>query len=500
VRNEGTQPKEKRAIMGKNRQQGTRGKEECDKISARQQQALHLQSVYEAVMSLNAAITRLPESFPERIAALLGEGSWLFSPPAVFVAQQLADVTRQVLGCERVSLLGLVGMVCSLRFVAGSGFTPKEEACERTHSGQTTLSQVLGEEHADRLLTRQEVVLPGESLHLPREIGAVVAKSVLLIVPLFINSQAIGILCVIKRGKESTYTPEEVELAKVVATQATLITECLYCIYAGAERRTREEALYELNHLCNNFLILAGHELRTPLTGILGNLQLARRRLETLQQQVAAQDASLKGPFAKMRQPLASAERSAWLQQRMINAIIDDARIQSNQLQLNVQPCDLLDLLRVTIATQQQQTPERTIILESETAQRIPLLVDSERMSSVVVTYLANALLSSTAEQPVRVRVTREEGMARVAVHNEGPGLSIQEQEHLWERFYRAKGSAVQHELDLSLGLGFYLCRALVERHGGQTGVESSPGHGATIWFTLPIASEKRALSRSQSM
>lgn len=201
-----------------------------------------------------------------------------------------------------------------------------------------------------------------------------------------------------------------------------------------------------------------------------------------------------------MRQPLASAEQSARLQQRMINDIIDDARIQSNQLEINLQRCDLLTLLRAATATQQRLAPERAIILKSGSAVSIPLLADSERITRVFVTYLANALLSSTAEQPVTVWVTREKEMARVAVHNEGPGLSTSEQKHLWERFYRAKGSAVQHELDLSLGLGFYLCRVLVERHGGHTGVESSPGHGATFWLTLPIVSEKSALSLSQGV
>jgi signal transduction histidine kinase len=65
--------------------------------------------------------------------------------------------------------------------------------------------------------------------------------------------------------------------------------------------------------------------------------------------------------------------------------------------------------------------------------------------------------------------------------------MTQDEQERLWERFYRAKGSAVQHELDLSLGLGFYLCRALIESHHGHVGVQSDPGGGETFWLTLPV-------------
>ncbi|HEX7735528.1 MAG TPA: ATP-binding protein [Ktedonobacteraceae bacterium] len=81
-----------------------------------------------------------------------------------------------------------------------------------------------------------------------------------------------------------------------------------------------------------------------------------------------------------------------------------------------------------------------------------------------------------------------EDQVARVAVHNEGAHIPPEEQQHLWERFYRAKGSAVQHELDLSVGLGFYLCKVFIERNQGSIGVQSAPGQGATFWFTVPLA------------
>lgn len=82
----------------------------------------------------------------------------------------------------------------------------------------------------------------------------------------------------------------------------------------------------------------------------------------------------------------------------------------------------------------------------------------------------------------------RNVNIARVSVHDEGPGIAPEEQELLWGRFYRGKGSVVQHELDLSLGLRFYLCQALIEHHHGNTGVQSTPGHGTTFWFTVPMA------------
>lgn len=172
----------------------------------------------------------------------------------------------------------------------------------------------------------------------------------------------------------------------------------------------------------------------------------------------------------------------------MIQDMIDDARIQTNQLELSLERCDLLVLLKEALAKQQQSRPERMIVLEIlPREQAVPIMADAERIKQVVDTYVANALAYSPTERPVTVRLAVEETVARVSVQDEGPGISVEEQAHLWERFYRAKGSAVQHELDLSLGFSLYLCRAFIERHHGSVGVQSTPGQGTTFWFTLPI-------------
>ena len=102
--------------------------------------------------------------------------------------------------------------------------------------------------------------------------------------------------------------------------------------------------------------------------------------------------------------------------------------------------------------------------------------------------YMANALNYSPADQPVTVQLTVKDARARVSVHDEGPVLPAEEQGHIWGRYFYAKGATTQDELDLSLGLSFYLCQAFIERHHGTVGVQSEPGHGATFWFTLPIA------------
>ena len=113
-------------------------------------------------------------------------------------------------------------------------------------------------------------------------------------------------------------------------------------------------------------------------------------------------------------------------------------------------------------------------------------MADAGRIKHVLTTYLTNALLYAPPGRPVVVQVRIEEALARVSVHNEGAGMASEELDHIWERFYRAKESAVQHELDLSFGLTLYLCKVFIERHQGSVGVQSAPGQGVTFWLTLP--------------
>ncbi len=119
--------------------------------------------------------------------------------------------------------------------------------------------------------------------------------------------------------------------------------------------------------------------------------------------------------------------------------------------------------------------------------QSVLVHADAGRIEQVVTNFLTNALKYSPTDHPVEVGVEAEPRQTRVWVRDQGPGLPPQEQEHIWERFHRAKGVVVQSGTGVGLGLGLYISRIIVERHRGQIGVDSTPGQGATFWFTLPL-------------
>lgn len=453
-------------------------------LTRQYQQALRLQRVLQAVFILTEAIAHIPEhigsSFPEDLL--------LLSPPALFVAQELVDVIHLILDVEQVSLTAVAPLTGRLHYVAGRGFTTGQEQDHHEITGRFCALALLEDTVCADLSSHQEVILEASRLRLPIGFQSPFGAEKLLLVPLFLEEQLAGVLCLAQAGLESVYTSEEIAFVKMVAAHTVLLLDVLRCWSERAESQSREFVQREMNHLTTDFLTLASHELRTPLTSIKGNLQLTQHRLAVLKRQILAQPGDVEH-VEHVQYPVMSALRSVHLQERMLNDLIDDACLQANRLKLDLQPCDLLCLLREAVAEQHQCMPEHAVVLESMAVEnRVPIRADASRLRRVLCTYLTNALNYSPADRPVIVQVAVAKGEVQVSVRDEGPGIPAEEQEHLWDRFYRAKGIAVQHALDLSLGLGLYLCKAFIELHHGNVGVQSAPGHGTTFWFTLPIA------------
>ena len=453
-------------------------------VAPHYQKALHTQRVYEAVMTLNEAIARQPEQ-------LQGEGTeetFLLSPLVLFVNQQLVDVIRQVLACWCVSLVAF-RTPNPLAYIVGSGFTAEREHLFRAMNERFRFTDFFDETAFARLEANQEVIFTQDDIRIPAGYPEEFAAANILAIPLFWEKKMAGMLLIYKHEWEGEYTQEEIDLVRAVAEHVRLFIECLGFLQTYLGKQARELVFSEVDRLSSDFLRLAGHELRTPLTGIKGNLQLAQRRLTQLKRDLEQQSKRTSAQLERTRQSLEAAEQSVRLQERIVQDMIDDARIQAGQLNLTLAPCDLLVLVKQAMAKQQASMPERAIKLEILTPElTIPVLVDAGRIIQVFSIYLTTALASSPAERPVIIQVQEEGQMARVSVHDEGAGIPLEEQVRLWERFYRGKGSSVQHELDLSGGLRFYLCRALLERHHGSVGVESIPGQGTTFWLTLPLA------------
>src|SRR5262249_23891080 len=172
---------------------------------------------------------------------------------------------------------------------------------------------------------------------------------------------------------------------------------------------------------------------------------------------------------------------------RLVDHLLDDARVRDGHLLLLVEPCDLSAIVLNAVEEQRLFAPTRIIRLELPGSQPVPVIADAMRIGQVVSNYLTNALKYSREDRPVTARLEMEGDWARVSVRDEGTGVPISEQAHVWERFHRIEGIEVQSGSSVGLGVGLHISKSIIERHSGQVGVHSVPGQGSTFWFTLPL-------------
>ncbi len=245
--------------------------------------------------------------------------------------------------------------------------------------------------------------------------------------------------------------------------------------------RAREE-MERLNQLRDDFLARASHELRTPLPSILGNAELLERNLK---RQAAAGDGEERKQFFT-RESTAVERMIHQLQRlnRLIDEMLDIARIRGEVLQLEKQPnVNIGDLAR-RVVEQHRNASKRDIQLHSP-QETITGTWDEERLEQVLDNLLSNAIKYSPAGTPLQIIVDGRPAEVVVQVRDRGKGIPEEDQAHIFDRFYRA------HSLDTTrargLGLGLYISNQIVLQHGGRMWLESKPGEGSSFYFSLPL-------------
>jgi signal transduction histidine kinase len=308
-----------------------------------------------------------------------------------------------------------------------------------------------------------------------------------LVAPICIDKRLVGVLCVDDGSREHTYTSYEITLTHTIAGLAALILAREQLQREHAETRANELALREANQRMEEFLSVICHELKTPLTIMRGSLQSAERKVKRLITSEALPPDEMRW-FAPVLALLEGARSQISIQDRLVNDLLDAARVQAQVLELLMTPCNLVSIVQEAVEEQRQIVPAPTIHLEIPAEKDVPVYADANRLVQVVTNYLTNALKYSPADRPIEVRLQVEGQSARLSVRDEGPGLPPAEHERVWERFYRVPGMKVQSGSSVGLGVGLHVCRVIIERHGGQVGVHSRSGEGSTFWFTLPLA------------
>jgi PAS domain S-box-containing protein len=454
-------------------------------VTQRRRLEQHVRKSFEILLALAEELVRIPGQRNAR-ASTGPAGSEKFQETLSIeeVGQYLVETACQILEYQAVAIALINPQTNTAYPLAMTGFSRQGEFLLRH-----TYSAFLLSDYMDQAALAH--LQANETIFWELGIHAVEGPTTpLLTAPMTLNNQLMGILCAKKRGKRQVYTPEEISLVRAIAKLIFLVIERERLQQEWLDAHSSELALRETNRRFDEFISIASHELRTPLAGIKGNIQLALRRLHKLQIAQIEIPEELRSKLKQVEEYLHHAEHRVNVQNRMIGDLLDVSRIQANRLELVMGPCDLLSIVREAVEDQCYSAPGRVIRVSTpEQYQRLLVNGDRDRLGQVIHNYLTNALKYSTEDKPVIVRVEANEAArkARVSVTDEGPGLDLEEQKHVWERFYRVKGIAVLSGSGPGLGLGLHISQTIIQAHQGTTGLDSVSGKGSTFWFELPL-------------
>ena len=312
-------------------------------------------------------------------------------------------------------------------------------------------------------VTREPRINPAERAGL-----AAYGICALAVFPLIANGVNFGVIA-FYFDRAQTLSSEDMRHVQGLVDQVAVATANQLAL--KQEQNARREA-ERANELRLRFLGMISHELRTPLTSIKGFAT-------TMLADDVTWDPSQQRDFIQ------TINQEADKLTDMIEQLLDLSRIESGSLRIEPRPQSLSAI--VAGARARWNTPQMQHTLEVALPDNLPLVrVDAERISQVFNNLVSNAIKYAPAGTRIRISAAPAGNMLRVSVSDEGPGISAEDRQHVFEAFRRGDDGHTRRTK--GAGLGLAICKGIVESHGGSIWIEDQPEPGATITFTLPIA------------
>ena len=229
--------------------------------------------------------------------------------------------------------------------------------------------------------------------------------------------------------------------------------------------------LRRFDELKNDLVATVAHEFRTPLTSLRMAIHLCV-------------DGAV-GPLTDKQADLLFAARDDCERlQGIVDDLLDLSRIQAGRIELHTRPTLSTTIMGQAVDAHRALAADKAVrlALGALTVER-QVLADPDRVQLVVSNLVQNAIRHTPAGGSVELRAAPQGDALRFEVSDTGPGIAAEFLPRLFDRFYRVPGAPSG-----GAGLGLYICKEIVEAHGGRVGVESEPGRGSIFWFTLPLA------------
>jgi two-component system, OmpR family, sensor histidine kinase KdpD len=291
------------------------------------------------------------------------------------------------------------------------------------------------------------------------------SAAMLRYLPLKTSHGVVGVIGLAPSGSQTYLTPEQRRLSEACASLAAVAIERAQL----AEAAGKAQLLEATEKLQTALLNSISHDLRTPLvsiTGVLTSLQDAGTRLDTETRENLIENAR------------EEAERL----NRIVGNLLDMTRIEAGAMNVAKEPCDVQDLIGTALEQMSGHLGSRAVAVD--VPPDLPLVpLDFGLLVQVLVNVIDNALKYSPPGSPLEVRAQIIGRQAEVQVADRGLGIPSQDLSRVFDRFYREP-----HPANVAgTGMGLFICKGIVEAHGGQIHAENRTGGGTIVKICLPL-------------
>lgn len=363
--------------------------------------------------------------------------------------QKIIRAARELTQTEASSIILIDRNTGELRFEAATGERSQEVASVVVPMDQSIAGWVA--QHGEPVIIDDAHSDPRFYHQIEEQIGFETRS--LLAVPMTAKGKGIGVLEVVNKHGDATFSNEDLETLSVLAAQAAVAIE--------------NAVLFQQSDLVAEIV----HEMRTPLTSIVGYAEMIER--EDVSEETRCS-------FAQ------TIQREAERLNQLTRDFLDLARLESGRAFVAQERISLRDVVAEAITLLRPQADKKDIALRTELPEDLPAVIgDGPRIHQALVNLIGNAIKYCQPGDQVRLVAQPGEDEITLGVIDTGPGIPRQVQNRLFEKFYRVARTENSAE---GTGLGLAITREVVESHGGRIWVESEEGQGAAFYLTLPRA------------
>lgn len=277
----------------------------------------------------------------------------------------------------------------------------------------------------------------------------------------------LGTVCAIDR-KPRQARPEQLALLRDLSA---LVVDQLELRIAGRMALSEVEERKRIDAFKTAFISTVNHELRTPLTSIIGAIELI--------------NTGMAGEVPESVQQLLSiADRNSAVLLRLINDLLDSAKIAEGSLKFELAITDLDQVVQESVENMENYCREHGVAVEYTGIKVDPVRADKVRLAQVMNNLLSNAVKFSPPQSRVTVRLEAHRNYAEVSVTDQAGGIPESIRPRIFEKFVQAKQAGISQRP--GTGLGLSIAKAIIDHHGGEIGFETHAGTGTRFFFRLP--------------